>query len=145
MNAKIQESLKQVAINKAISAKEFKAASAELEPGTYAVDMSVQIRGTINKGEAFEQRISNKVDWILLFALMASKVNNETLDAVMREYEAAEADKILGEKAKEIKLRVQAHVDTQKGKTLTLKSGNVKSALTVKITRVKNGEVSQIA
>jgi len=145
MNEQIKKAIEQVAINKAVSDKEFKAASAELPAGTYAVDMTVKVSGTINKGEAFEQRISNKVDWILLFALMASKVNNETLDAVMREYEQAESDKALEAKGKEIKLRVQAHVDAQKGKTLTLKSGNVKAALVVKVSRANNGEVSKIA
>lgn len=144
MNEKTEKALEQVAINKAVSSKEFKAASADLEPGTYAVDMTVRIAGTVNKGEPFEQRISNKIDWVLLFALMASKVNDETLAAVIRDYDKAEADAALKEKAKEIKIKAQAAVDAQKGKTLTLKSGNVKSALVVKAVRVQNGAVSKV-
>ena len=144
MNDSQKKALEQVAISKAISAKEFKAASANLEPGSYAVDMTVQIKGTLNKGEAFEQRISNKINWMLLFSIAASKVNDETLACIMKSYDAAEGSK---EKAEEltdkVKGKVQNHVDDQKGKTLTLKSGNVKSALTVKAVRVKNGTVSQ--
>jgi len=145
MNETNQKALESAAIHKAISSKEFKAASANLEPGNYAVDMTVRIAGTINKGEPFEQRISNKINWLLLFSIAASKVNDETLACIIKAYDEAEGDKAkIDELTEAVKFKVQAHVDKQKGKTLTLKSGNVKSALTVKAVRVENGVVSKV-
>jgi hypothetical protein len=72
---------------KAIKDKVADKAREAVSPGEYAVDVTLRIQGSLRKGEDFEKAIPNRVKWDLLAAILASKVNDETLSAVIREFE----------------------------------------------------------
>lgn len=81
-----------IALAKATSERAVKAASEELEPGHYDVDMLVRVLGSFDKGKDTESKGTVSIQWQVLAALLASKVNAGTLAAVLDEYQAAQKD-----------------------------------------------------
>jgi hypothetical protein len=121
-----------VAIAKAVKDKAYKEASAKLDAIKDApVDFLVRIKGTVSKGESSERTQSNKIKWTLLFAILASKVNKETLAAVIREYLEAVAKKSFENQEAQIKDHVQSTVDELKGLNKAMVAGSVKSKVAI--------------
>ena len=132
-NTTISEEIAELAISKAINAKVVKEYSKNTAPGTYQVDLTCRVRGTLTKGNDFEKTMPNKVKWTLLVALLASKVNDETLDSVFNTYLKAEESGEFGDIEAQIKSKAQSMVDNAKGQTKTSVSGPVTSALVVDV------------
>ena len=79
-----------VALAKAIKDAVAKEASSGVVAGEYPVDFTVRVKGSIKKGEDYDQPIVAKCDpWFLLAAAL-SKLNGVTVDALVREAEAAD-------------------------------------------------------
>ena len=57
------ETLARAAVEKAATTKAVKGATKDLEPGLYLIDTVVSIKGTITKGEGYEEHMSNSVNW----------------------------------------------------------------------------------
>jgi len=118
---------------KAVKEKVADKAREAVSPGEYAVDLTLRVQGTLRKGEDYEKEIPNRVKWDLLAAILASKVNDETLVAVIREFDAAEKSgsfKDLGEKVKE---KVQATFDEIRGQTRAMVNGPITTDLSVEV------------
>jgi len=141
------ENVQVIAVAKAVKDKVAKEASKAIDPGRYDVDLVVRVLGSFTKGEDFEQRLSNKINWQLGFALALSKVNNETRDAIIGTVLEAmgngkESDEHL-ELAKQIKAEIQPKLDELKGTTVTTMNGKVTTDLTTEI--VGGGKVDKVA
>lgn len=80
-----------LAVAKVVKDKAASAASKEVAPGEYKIDLLVRILGLIKKGEDYTQTVSDKitVDWKLLACLFANKLNKETQNVVTEEFIAA--------------------------------------------------------
>lgn len=93
-------SVQTVAVAKAIKDAASKDASGKLTVGVHTVDFTVRVKGTITKGEDYEQDIVAKADPWLLLAAALSKLNGVTVDALVREAVSADEALIDGLKAK---------------------------------------------
>jgi len=67
------ETLERAAVEKAATDKTVKGATAELIPGTYLVDVTYRVRGTITKGEDYEQTFWNSLP---LLGMMLRAMNS---------------------------------------------------------------------
>lgn len=88
-------------------------AKKSLQAGTYKVDALVRIQGDLNKGADYEQTISDKltVDWKLLAACFANKLNKETRKAVVEDFlKAMDKPEELAELTDEIKVNVERSI-----------------------------------
>ena len=126
-----------IAIAKAIKDKVSKAASKELEPGQYDVDLIVRVLGSFTKGQDFEQNLTAKVNWQLAFALALSKVNKETRAKIVDTVIAAMANGKDSDEnnalAEQVKGEIQPKLDELKGETKTTMSGKVTTDLTAEV------------
>jgi hypothetical protein len=119
-------------LSKAIKDKVADKARADVGPAEYAVDLTLRIQGTIRKGEDYEKDIPHRIKWDLLFAVLASKVNDETLSAVLRDYSKASEDEgktLLGQ----VKGKVEGVVADLKGATRAMVNGPITSDLAVEV------------
>lgn len=79
-----------IALSKAITSKDAKKASSELEVGEHEVNFLVHITGGLKRGEDYNQRIVAKADpWTLLTAAL-SHLNGITVASLVREALAAD-------------------------------------------------------
>lgn len=115
-----------VAIAKALKTKEVSAASNELDAGTYTIDELVRVQGTVTKGDDYDQVIHMKVPLWEIVAVLLSKVNGATMDAVVKE-----AVSMPKEKVTEIKSKAQASIDKIKAPANSICAGKVTTNLTV--------------
>jgi len=126
-----------VAIGKAIKEKVLKQASKDVEPGTYNVDMLVRVLGSFTKGEDYQTKVPNSVNWTLAFALALSKVNNETRAKIVQSVVAAMANGKDSPESKsladQIKAEVQTKLDEIKAQTEITASGKVTTNLTTEL------------
>ena len=135
-----------VAIAKAIKDKLVKEASKDLEPGRYDLDFMIRFLGGMNKGEAFMQKLPNKFNAWLAFALALSKVNVETrkviVDTVIQAHsngkESDEHKKLISQ----IKDEIQPAIDKLKGITETEMTGKVTTDLSFEM--VGLGKVAKV-
>jgi len=134
--------LQKLAVAKVVKSKAITEASKQTDPGKYEIDTTVRVFGDLTKGEDFEKVIPNKVKWPLLAAILASKVNNETLDAVLAEYDAGEKSGSLDSMESKVKERVQLKIDAMKGEHRATVNGPVTTNLTVE---VSEGSLYKIA
>lgn len=74
-----------VAIAKAISPENMKAASAKLSVGEHKIDSTLRIRGAIRKGEDYPQVVHMACDQWGMLAVALSKLNGVTMEAIVRE------------------------------------------------------------
>lgn len=119
-------------VAKAVKDKIADKARAQVDPAEYAVDLTVRIQGSIRKGEDYEKDIPHRVKWDLLFAALASKVNDETLSAVLRDYAKASEDE--GKSLiSQIKGKVEGIVVDLKGSTRAVVNGPITTDLTVEV------------
>ena len=117
--------IEKIAIAKAI--KGVTAESKNLEVGEYAVNMDVHIEGVIKRGADYEQEIVEKAEPWSLLAIALSKLNNVTIESLVRE---AQSD---NPEVAEIKEKANAAIAEIKGKTKTACNGKI----TVKLTAEK--------
>lgn len=127
------ENLEKVAIAKVVKARDASKASSEVDAGRYEVDFLVRVHGVVKKGEPYQKTQPNKIKWTLLMAILASKVNKETLQSVIREYTKAEEDGSFESAEKSIKAEVSTEVDNLKGRTTALVNGPVTTQLTAEV------------
>jgi hypothetical protein len=131
------ESLQTIAVAKAIKDKASKAASKDIEPGRYDVDLIVRVLGSFSKGEDFQQNLTAKINWQLGLALALSKVNKETRDSIIADMLAAMSNGGESDEHKalaaQIKAEIQPKLDELKGETKTTMSGKVTTDLTAEV------------
>ena len=74
-----------------------------VSPGKYCGRALVEIAYDLNVGEGYSQRIVGKVPWMALAAVLMDKLNEVTIDSVLREALALDKAVIeeLGDKATE--------------------------------------------
>lgn len=125
--------IQNLAVAKVVKDKAIKEASKATSPGEYEVDLTVRIHGKIKKGADFQKTMPHTVKWSMLAALLASKVNDETLDAVLRELaeatDSGENDRLEAQ----IKETAQLKIDEIKGQTTKTVGGPVTTQLAVEI------------
>lgn len=124
----MQDVLK-IAVAKAIGEKVVKLASKGVNPGTYRVDALVKVLGTFTKGKDYETLVPSKIPWPVLCALLASKLNQTTLDSVMAEFEKALESGDSTGLGEQIKDRAQVVVNKIKGQTRTTATGKITTSL----------------
>lgn len=115
-----------VAIAKAIKSAAVSKASKKLKVGTYNIDTTVHVSGTINKGEDFEQVQHMKVDHWGMIAVLLSKVNGVTIESVVKEVNKADPEYVTT-----IKKEAQMAMDRVKKPATVLTDGKVTTNLTV--------------
>lgn len=81
-----------VAIAKAISSKELKAARDAMDPGVYDFDLSVSVRGSFEILPDKESAVSASIPFRELFLHLANKTPRRTVEKVVREVMAGETD-----------------------------------------------------
>jgi len=136
-----------VAVGKAINAKVLKEAGQNLDSGRYEVDLLIRVFGAFNKGEAFEQKLPNKINWQLAFALALSKVNNETrfkiMNNVLEVFGKGEESEEYKKLTKQVKDEIQPKLDELKGITTTQMSGKITTELSTEV--MGGGKVKRLA
>jgi hypothetical protein len=75
-----------IAVSKAVSAKDFKAASAKTKTGDYPVDFIVRIHGAFSKAAPTFPLKPQKVKPWALVALALAKLNTVTIESLVRDY-----------------------------------------------------------
>jgi hypothetical protein len=136
-----------VAVGEVVKDKALKAASKDLEPGQYDVDLVVRILGKLTKGEDFEQKLTAKINFSLLAALALSKVNKETREAIVEDFLMAMGrSETSDEHVKlidQVKDEIQPKLAEIKEMTVTKMSGKVTTDLTAEV--VGSGKVEKVA
>jgi hypothetical protein len=136
-----------VVVAKALKDKVVKEASKLVEPGRYDVDFLVRFLGSFTKGEEFIQKLSAKINWRRLALVALSKVNVETLKAIVRDFLAAEQNGGDSEEMKKLEEQIKADVlpalEKLMERTETTMSGKVTTDLSVEV--VGGGNVQKVA
>lgn len=84
--------LETIALAKAVSPDAYRQLSDEVTEGTYVIDCTVRLKGTIKKGKPFEQAVAAAIDpWALLYRAL-SKLNGATIDSLVEEALSATED-----------------------------------------------------
>lgn len=122
-----------LAVAKAISEKEAKAARAEVAPGTYLVDLLVRITGGLKVGEDYEQSITSKVKpldlWLATLDLLAPQVTDALVERIV-ERALDDSDESL-RRLKSLKERTEKALETVRDITRRTCSGKVTTTLKV--------------
>jgi len=101
------------AVAAVVKEKQASEAKKSLEPGRYEVDAIVHVQGDLTKGADYEQKVSDKltVDWKLLAAMFANKLNKETRNMVAEDFiRAMDHPEELAELTEEIKVNVERKI-----------------------------------
>ena len=122
-----------VAIAKGIKSAVVSKASDGLEAGTYNIDTLVRVKGTVTKGADFDQVQHMKVDQWGLIAVLLSKVNGVTIDAVVNEINGVDPDRIT-----EIKNAAQEAMDKVKAPAAARTAGKVTTKLGFEVVHSHN-------
>ena len=117
-----------VAVAKLVSAKEQSEANATLAAGTYAVDFTVRVRGSLNRGENYVQKIPAKADPWLLLASALSHLNGVTVDSIVKE--ALTHDPALID---DLKAKAAVAIEAVKGPTDTPCNGKTTAKLVAEL------------
>jgi ElaB/YqjD/DUF883 family membrane-anchored ribosome-binding protein len=119
-------------IAKAVKDKVADKAREGVSPAEYNVDLTLRIQGTIRKAEDYTKDIPHKIRWDLLVAVLASKVNDETLASVLRDYAKVGDDegKAL---TSQVKGKVEATIAELKGTTRQVVNGPITTDLAVEV------------
>lgn len=136
-----------VAVAKVMKDKVVKAASKEVVPGRYEVDLLVRVFGSLTKGEDFQQKVTARINFALLAALALSKVNATTRDNIVEDFimsmgrseTSPEHEKLIDQ----IKGEIQPKLDEIKGMTKTTMSGKITTDLTAEV--VGGAKVEKVA
>lgn len=140
----VKDNVVRLAVSKAVKESVEKKARENVAPGVYDVDATIRIRGTIRKGEDYEKDQPHRVKWDLLFAVLASKVNDETLNAVLRDYAGMGDDEGKG-MLSQVKGKVEGIVVDLKGSTRAIVNGPITTDLGFEILaeKVKAGPLEK--
>ena len=118
-----------VGMAKGLKEKMVKDAVKELAPGTHKIDAVVTIKGTIKVGEEQEQVIHMKSPTWGIIALLADKVNEDTMRSVLKEaLIMASSD----QRIKDAKAKTQAMVDRIKAPAASTIAGKVTTKVVIK-------------
>ena len=109
-----------VALSKVVTAKQVKEASAELAIGDHEVDFLVQVRGSLKRGENYEQQIVAKADPWTLLAVSLSHLNGVTVESIVKEALTADPELV-----KSIKKMAGEAIADVKAPTVTQCNGKV--------------------
>ena len=109
-----------VALGKVVTAKQVKEASAELAIGDHDVDFLVQVRGSLKRGENYEQQIVAKADPWTLLAVSLSHLNGVTVESIVKEALTADPELV-----KSIKKMAGEAIADVKAPTVTQCNGKV--------------------
>lgn len=74
-----------IALAKAVSDADAKEASGKLSEGSYDVDFTVRVAGSLNRGVNYTAKIVAKADPWLMLAAALSHLNGVTVDSLVRE------------------------------------------------------------
>ena len=102
-----------VAVGAVIKDKALSTAKKALAPGEYSVEVLARSKGSFKKGEDSTMVVSDKftVDWKLLAACFANKLNKETRKAVVEDFlKAMDKPEELAELTDEIKVNVERSI-----------------------------------
>lgn len=109
------------------------AASKGLAAGKYPIDVTVRVRGVVNKGDDYTQDIVGKIDTWLLLGVALSKLNGATAESIVREAVEIEASKDADALTKQVKDAAKAAIRNLKGTTATDCNGKVTHSLTAEV------------
>jgi hypothetical protein len=129
-----------IAIAKGIKAAAVKKASANLTVGEHQIDSIVRVRGMVKKGEDAEQVVHMSIPQWKLIGVLLSKVNDATMDSVMRE--ALEMDDA---QETEIKERAKAAIDAIKGTSVKMTAGKVTTKLDFEEVSLATAQEKEVA
>lgn len=118
-DAEMEKNLLLLALYRLISERADTATKPNVPAGSYRVIGSVDIDVILNKGDDYPALIVAKAEPWKLVAVLMSKLNHVTIDAVVREYLSGEID------TEEIKASVQEAIDKIKAPTETICQGKV--------------------
>lgn len=77
--------IEKLATAKAVADKDLKLIVKEVAPGTYPIDCVIRLHGGLTKGLPYRQRIAAAADPWKLLCLALSKLNNASIEALVRE------------------------------------------------------------
>lgn len=77
--------LEKIATAKSVAEKDYRDLSALLVPGQHLIDCRVHLRGVLKKGEAFRTKVPAAANPWKILALALSKLNQTTIDSVVRD------------------------------------------------------------
>lgn len=84
-NQSPHHSVAKVATAKAVSDADYKLLSAELPPGVTPVHCTIEIVGTLKKGNPFMQKFPNAANPWAILAKALSKLNTASIESLVRE------------------------------------------------------------
>lgn len=113
-----------IALSKVVEPKVLKDASAKLAAGDHEVDFLVQVRGSLRKGEDYQQRIVAKADAWTLLAVALSHLNGVTVESIVTEALNADPDMV-----KSIKKKADDAIASVKAPTMTTCNGKITTEL----------------
>ena len=127
-----ENSVEKLALAKLFNEDKTKEVRREVIAGKYGLEFTARIKGAMKVGEDYPQNIPLKARPFLLASIFMSKVNDETLKAVMAEYRQAieslltdgKDDKIKAIE-EEVKPKVDRALDGLAKKTETVCKGKV--------------------
>lgn len=122
--------LETLAIGCAVKDAALTEAKRSLSPGTYQVDTTVRIKGTITRGENTTGIIAQRAEpWALLAAAL-NKLNGVTVESLVAEAEAIRSDEA---KMTALKERTAKALNAIKGEVKGPISGQTRSNLVVNV------------
>ena len=128
-----------VAIAKGIKSAAEKAAAKAIEAGSYNVDTLIHVKGSVNKGEDYEQIIHMSVPHWNIIAVLLSKVNGLTMDAVVREALALPDSAVT-----EIKASAAKAIDTIKASATEVCQGKITTNLTFEEVGIEGSKIQTV-
>ena len=140
----LQKHVANLAVAKAVTAAEMKAASSHVEAGQYTLKANINLECTLQKGQDYETTVPSKVNWRLLAALFASRVRKDTLQEIYDAYRKCEKRKKFDALQEKIKLDVQTKLDKLVKKTKTQANGKVSvEDVMLEIKKIKLTQISE--
>lgn len=125
MNENIFKAVEKLALSKIECGKDIRDL---VDPGNYAIDVGVHVRGGLKVGKDYESRIVAKCDPWGLLTVALSKLNNVTLNSILQEALLLQED---AERVQNVKKEAQEVIQTLKNATLQKNKGKVTSTLEV--------------
>lgn len=123
-----------VAVGTVVKDKILSQVKKDLDVGRYEVDVLVHVKGDLTKGADSKQAFPAKINWQVLFALAASKLNKETRQVVIEAYnEALESDEGVKALLEEVKTPVLRKISSLTAGTTQPVAGKVTTNLTFDI------------
>lgn len=120
--------LQTIAIGTAVKDAALKAAKSGLKVGTYDVDMTVRVKGSVTKGEDYMGVIAQRAEPWKLLAVALNRLNGVTVESIVRE-----AETLKDEEADRLKEATAAALNAIKGETKAVQNGKTITALVCEV------------